>query len=285
MKVGLLFKAQDPPDGKNIGRRWQEILARRPGRRGVRLRRRLPARAPHDARRLRPLSVGSAGRAGGAHGAHRHRHDRPPAAVRAPDPRGRAQRHDRHPLGRAAEARRRHGELPRRVQLLYGLNPKTQVSRFEEAIDIVRRAWAGEQIDHEGKHFNIKGHITPLPESPELWLGRHVRSGRPARGSLRRSLAHRPASQHRRDEALDGHLLRGGRRVRDAGRPRRRAPARRLGGRLARRTSRRSGGRASVRSTGSTSRRCRAGWRTSSRSSPTSSPRTTSSSIATASTG
>src|SRR5256885_291245 len=26
MKFGLLFRAQDPPDGKNLTRRWQEIL-------------------------------------------------------------------------------------------------------------------------------------------------------------------------------------------------------------------------------------------------------------------
>ena len=64
----------------------------------------------------------------------------------------------------------RDGELPRRVPALRA-NPKTQVSRFEEAIDIVRRAWAGEQIDHEGKHFNIKGHITPLPGRPSCGSG------------------------------------------------------------------------------------------------------------------
>ena len=27
MKFGLLFRAQDPPDAKNLTRRWQEILA------------------------------------------------------------------------------------------------------------------------------------------------------------------------------------------------------------------------------------------------------------------
>jgi alkanesulfonate monooxygenase SsuD/methylene tetrahydromethanopterin reductase-like flavin-dependent oxidoreductase (luciferase family) len=54
---------------------------------------------------------------------------------------------------------------------LYGLDKRTQVSRFEEAIDLVQRAWAGEEIDHQGKHFRVKGRVTPQPVSPELWLG------------------------------------------------------------------------------------------------------------------
>jgi alkanesulfonate monooxygenase SsuD/methylene tetrahydromethanopterin reductase-like flavin-dependent oxidoreductase (luciferase family) len=54
---------------------------------------------------------------------------------------------------------------------LYGLNKKTQVSRFEECIDIVQRAWAGEEFDHQGKHFRIKGKVTPRPVSPEMWIG------------------------------------------------------------------------------------------------------------------
>jgi alkanesulfonate monooxygenase SsuD/methylene tetrahydromethanopterin reductase-like flavin-dependent oxidoreductase (luciferase family) len=54
---------------------------------------------------------------------------------------------------------------------LYGLDKKTQVSRFEECIDIVLRAWKGEELDHQGKHFRIKGKVTPSPVSPELWIG------------------------------------------------------------------------------------------------------------------
>ncbi len=54
---------------------------------------------------------------------------------------------------------------------LYGLNKKTQVSRFEECIEIVQRAWAGEDFDHQGKHFRIKGKVTPRPVSPQLWIG------------------------------------------------------------------------------------------------------------------
>jgi alkanesulfonate monooxygenase SsuD/methylene tetrahydromethanopterin reductase-like flavin-dependent oxidoreductase (luciferase family) len=54
---------------------------------------------------------------------------------------------------------------------LYGLAKKQQGARFEEAIDLVQRAWAGEDIDHEGKHFSAKGKISPLPANPRLWLG------------------------------------------------------------------------------------------------------------------
>jgi alkanesulfonate monooxygenase SsuD/methylene tetrahydromethanopterin reductase-like flavin-dependent oxidoreductase (luciferase family) len=55
---------------------------------------------------------------------------------------------------------------------LFGVNPKTQVSRFEESLDLIERAWAGEEIDHEGKHFKVKGGpVTPSPVAAEVWLG------------------------------------------------------------------------------------------------------------------
>jgi alkanesulfonate monooxygenase SsuD/methylene tetrahydromethanopterin reductase-like flavin-dependent oxidoreductase (luciferase family) len=54
---------------------------------------------------------------------------------------------------------------------LYGLDKKRQVSRFEESIDLLQRAWAGEELDHAGKHFNVKGRVTPSPVSPQLWIG------------------------------------------------------------------------------------------------------------------
>jgi alkanesulfonate monooxygenase SsuD/methylene tetrahydromethanopterin reductase-like flavin-dependent oxidoreductase (luciferase family) len=54
---------------------------------------------------------------------------------------------------------------------LYGLDPKTQVSRYEESIDLIQRAWAGEEIDHEGKHFTVKGRVYPQPVGAELWYG------------------------------------------------------------------------------------------------------------------
>ncbi len=56
---------------------------------------------------------------------------------------------------------------------LYGLDKSTQVSRFEEAIELVQRAWSGETIKHKGKHFTIdaEGPVTPLPIGAQLWVG------------------------------------------------------------------------------------------------------------------
>lgn len=54
---------------------------------------------------------------------------------------------------------------------LYGLDPKTQRSRFEECIELIQRAWTGEPIDHEGKHFAVKGSVLPTPVGAELWMG------------------------------------------------------------------------------------------------------------------
>lgn len=54
---------------------------------------------------------------------------------------------------------------------LYGLHKKGQGKRFEEAIDLVQRAWAGEEIDHQGTNFSAKGRISPLPQNARLWLG------------------------------------------------------------------------------------------------------------------
>ena len=62
------------------------------------------------------------------------------------------------------------GNFPSEFEL-FGLNPKTQVSRFEESIDILQRLWAGETLDHSGKHFTVKGNLTPLPKNAELWMG------------------------------------------------------------------------------------------------------------------
>jgi alkanesulfonate monooxygenase SsuD/methylene tetrahydromethanopterin reductase-like flavin-dependent oxidoreductase (luciferase family) len=54
---------------------------------------------------------------------------------------------------------------------LYGLSKRQQGSRFEEAIDLVQRAWAGEELEHRGAHFSARGRISPLPRNPRLWLG------------------------------------------------------------------------------------------------------------------
>lgn len=54
---------------------------------------------------------------------------------------------------------------------LFGLDKRHQVSRFEEAVDLVLRAWAGEELDHDGPSFRTRGSISPRPVGAELWLG------------------------------------------------------------------------------------------------------------------
>ena len=170
MKVGLLFKAQDPPDGKNIGRRWEEILAaaqvaEESGFDGVFLPEHHMMPDGYISSQWGPL---------GALAALTERVDIGTTVHLLPF---------EHPIhvaehgamidilsGGRLKLGVGMGNFPDEF-LLYGLNPKTQVSRFEEAIEIVRRAWAGEQIDHDGKHFKIKGHISPLPVAAELWMG------------------------------------------------------------------------------------------------------------------
>jgi alkanesulfonate monooxygenase SsuD/methylene tetrahydromethanopterin reductase-like flavin-dependent oxidoreductase (luciferase family) len=52
-----------------------------------------------------------------------------------------------------------------------GIDPKTQISRFEEAIGLVREAWSGAELNHQGRHFTATGKISPVPPGAELWLG------------------------------------------------------------------------------------------------------------------
>jgi alkanesulfonate monooxygenase SsuD/methylene tetrahydromethanopterin reductase-like flavin-dependent oxidoreductase (luciferase family) len=170
MKFGLLFKPMDPPDAKNIRRRWQETIAAG----------QLAEQVGFDGLFLPEHHMMADGyppspwAALGALAQATERVDVGTTVHLLPF---------EHPIHTAE-----HGAMvdvlsSGRLRLgvgmanfptefaLFGLNPKTQVSRFEEAIDLVQRAWAGEDIDHEGKHFSVKGKISPLPESAELWIG------------------------------------------------------------------------------------------------------------------
>ncbi len=170
MKFGLLFRVQDPPNAEHIGERWQQALevakvAEESGFDGLFL----PEHHMMDDGYLpSPWPVL------GALAAVTKRVDLGTTIHLLPF---------EHPIHVAehgamvdilSDGRLRLGcglgNFPQEFEL-YGLNPKTQVSRFEECIDIVQRAWAGEDIEFNGKHFNIKGRLRPLPVSPELWLG------------------------------------------------------------------------------------------------------------------
>jgi alkanesulfonate monooxygenase SsuD/methylene tetrahydromethanopterin reductase-like flavin-dependent oxidoreductase (luciferase family) len=54
---------------------------------------------------------------------------------------------------------------------LMGLEKKDQVGRFTEAIELVRKAWSGENFDFQGKFYRAKGRIRPTPIDAKLWIG------------------------------------------------------------------------------------------------------------------
>ena len=228
MKFGLLFRPQDPPNAEHIGQRWQEILA-----------------------------AGQVAEEAGWDGLFVPEHHMMPDAY-LPSPWA--------PLGALAALTSRvdigttvhllpfehpvhvaehsamvdvlsGGRLKLGVGLgafppefeFFGLNSKTQVSRFEESIEVLQRLWAGETLDHEGKHFKVKGNLTPLPAVARAVDGRDVRAGHPPRRALRLPVADRPAAQHRGHEGVEGHLRRRRRGVRHVGEAADGAAARRLG--------------------------------------------------------
>jgi alkanesulfonate monooxygenase SsuD/methylene tetrahydromethanopterin reductase-like flavin-dependent oxidoreductase (luciferase family) len=170
MKFGILFRPQDPPDAANIVERWQEILAAA----------KVAEQAGFDGlfvpeHHMMPDGYPpSPWAALGALAAITERVEIGTTIHLLPF---------EHPIHVAEHAamvdvisggRLRLGcglgNFPTEFEL-YGIDPATQVSRFEECIEVVQRAWAGEELDFHGRHFDIKGRITPRPVGAELWLG------------------------------------------------------------------------------------------------------------------
>ena len=53
----------------------------------------------------------------------------------------------------------------------FGINPTHRPSRFEESLDIMRRLWEGEHVDHDGRWHLQDAHISPTPPVPvEVWI-------------------------------------------------------------------------------------------------------------------
>lgn len=56
-----------------------------------------------------------------------------------------------------------------------GAKPSERVARFTEALDVVKRLWAEEQVTHHGKYFEVPGvgaSIRPKRQPrPPIWLG------------------------------------------------------------------------------------------------------------------
>lgn len=54
----------------------------------------------------------------------------------------------------------------------YGVDPRHRPSRFEQCLDAVRRLWAGEEVDGDGRYRFRKARISPLPSAPvPVWIG------------------------------------------------------------------------------------------------------------------
>jgi alkanesulfonate monooxygenase SsuD/methylene tetrahydromethanopterin reductase-like flavin-dependent oxidoreductase (luciferase family) len=63
----------------------------------------------------------------------------------------------------------------------FGLNQKQRRSMTDEGIEIIRRAWSGEQFSFSGKHYQVNdARLAPLPvqKPPRLWLGAGTPSSR-----------------------------------------------------------------------------------------------------------
>jgi alkanesulfonate monooxygenase SsuD/methylene tetrahydromethanopterin reductase-like flavin-dependent oxidoreductase (luciferase family) len=170
MKFGLLFRPQDPPDASHMAQRWQEILtagraAEQAGFDGLFL---------PEHHMMPDGYLPSPWAALGALAALTERIELGTTVTLLPL---------EHPIHFAEHAAMTDilaggrlrigvglGNFPQEFGL-FGIDAKTQLSRFEEAIEIVQRAWAGEEIDVHSKHFDITGKITPLPIDIQLWIG------------------------------------------------------------------------------------------------------------------
>jgi alkanesulfonate monooxygenase SsuD/methylene tetrahydromethanopterin reductase-like flavin-dependent oxidoreductase (luciferase family) len=171
MKFGLLFRAQDPPDSANLTRRWQEILragrlAEEVGFDGLFL----PEHHMMDDGYVPAPLVGL-----GALAAVTSRVDLGTTIMLLPF---------YNPVQVAEHAAMVDVISDGRMILgvgvgnyepefeLFGRTSANQIALFEESITVIRRLWAGEEVDFESEHFKVKGRIRPLPrDGGRLWMG------------------------------------------------------------------------------------------------------------------
>jgi len=170
MKFGILFRVQDPPSGQHIGQRMRETL-----------------------------QAARAAEAAGFDGVFvPEHHMRPDAYLPNPFPMlgALAAVTERMHVGTAvhllpfynpvqsAEAgavvdQISGGRLRLGVGLgnfepefdLMGVDKKDQVGRFCEAVELLQQAWTGAEFDFQGKHYQAKGRVTPVPPGAQLWMG------------------------------------------------------------------------------------------------------------------
>lgn len=59
-------------------------------------------------------------------------------------------------------------------QQAFGVKRSERSSLFDEALGLIRRAWSGEVVDHDGEHFHVHGFrlaVLPAQDVLEVWLG------------------------------------------------------------------------------------------------------------------
>ncbi|MBX3029771.1 MAG: LLM class flavin-dependent oxidoreductase [Chloroflexi bacterium] len=55
---------------------------------------------------------------------------------------------------------------------LYDAEFERRGGQLEELIGLLRALWAGETVDHDGRHYRVKGRIEPVPAvPPAIWIG------------------------------------------------------------------------------------------------------------------
>ena len=69
----------------------------------------------------------------------------------------------------------------------FGTNRRDRVTRFEESIDLMKKLWSGEEVNHDGKHWQVYGAklgLTPVQKPhPPIWIAAQ------SRGAVRRAAA------------------------------------------------------------------------------------------------
>jgi alkanesulfonate monooxygenase SsuD/methylene tetrahydromethanopterin reductase-like flavin-dependent oxidoreductase (luciferase family) len=56
----------------------------------------------------------------------------------------------------------------------FGIDRRTRVGRFAEALELIRQLWSGDVVEFSGRHFELHGarpSVLPLQQQPPIWLG------------------------------------------------------------------------------------------------------------------
>lgn len=93
----------------------------------------------------------------------------------------------------------------------FGIDRTTRTGRFEEAIDLIRRLWAGDSVDHDGRFFRLDGvqaSTRPLqPGGPPVWVGAQAEPSVRRAARLGDAWYCPPFPTHRHLAELHGHYV------------------------------------------------------------------------------